>query len=649
VLDPAVSYISSNMASSDTTTYYVVCLHDPCRQEGADFIASCLTKPLVEGGAQLNVRQEKMDRGGGLVLHVTASPKRLYSIAEDMDLKKPDESDIIREFRAAELASFPPVGFVGPLSLADVHKCILYAMELVHFDKEQKALPGHPEVSVMKQAPVLSSYQEAGLIDMFALHDDEGLEKLHADWRAKPFLQPPINEIRNYFGENVALYISFTSFYTAFLVPMAVLGIIHYCLDRFLRFDFIYNNVFFACLNLVAVTVFLELWKRQSNEHAFYFGTAAFRGEYGLNPVTGRDEVQYPMKKTVKKLVLVSLPVTLVCLLVAFALMLMSFESEHMVTEYLRDPYSGEVANDLISQGLTYVPTIVYSILVFVMNLKYLHLAHWLTEWENHRTQEQFERHVVAKLVIFEFVNTFLALFYIAFYLQDIPMLKSQVFTMLIVMQIVNQLQETILPIVLKRPSTRRVMNKIAKKVHKEGDKSKPCEHRQVDFLGCISTEDSQVRHAMWSLQRDPYESTYDDFMELWLQFGHVFLFSSVYPLAAFFALINNIVELRMDAYKLARVMRKPTPRSNRDIGAWYAAFSITSIISVMTNCTLLAMDKDVQDFAPESSNRDWILLFVVIEHLFLAIRVVIDKSIPDVSKKVKLAMDRNDYLLKNR
>jgi hypothetical protein len=44
-------------------------------------------------------------------------------------------------------------------------------------------------------------------------------------------------------------------------------------------------------------------------------------------------------------------------------------------------------------------------------------------------------------LILFEFVNTFLSLFYIAFYLQDIAMLKSQVFTMLIVIQIVNQVR----------------------------------------------------------------------------------------------------------------------------------------------------------------------------------------------------------------
>ncbi len=68
-----------------------------------------------------------------------------------------------------------------------------------------------------------------------------------------------------------------------------------------------------------------------------------------------------------------------------------------------------------------------------------------------------------------------------------------------------------------------------------------------------LDSEDNRVAMANYSLERDPYESTYDDFMELWLQFGHVFLFSSVYPLAAFFALANNLIELRVDAYKLCK------------------------------------------------------------------------------------------------
>jgi hypothetical protein len=48
-------------------------------------------------------------------------------------------------------------------------------------------------------------------------------------------------------------------------------------------------------------------------------------------------------------------------------------------------------------------------------------------------------------------------------------------------------------------------------------------------------------------------------------------------------------------------------------------------------------------------SGKNWALLFVGIEHVFLCIRFAIAFLIPDVSKRVKDAMDRDDFLLKNR
>ena len=49
---------------------------------------------------------------------------------------------------------------------------------------------------------------------------------------------------------------------------------------------------------------------------------------------------------------------------------------------------------------------------------------------------------------------------------------------------------------------------------------------------------------------KDVYE-TYDDYLELYIQFGYVVLFSSVAPFAAFWALLNNFFEIRLDAYKV--------------------------------------------------------------------------------------------------
>lgn len=67
----------------------------------------------------------------------------------------------------------------------------------------------------------------------------------------------------------------------------------------------------------------------------------------------------------------------------------------------------------------------------------------------------------------------------------------------------------------------------------------------------------------------DDYTGTYDDYLEMFVQFGYVVLFSSAYPLAAFWAVINNILEIRADAFKLCTVFRRPMSKRVKDIGAW--------------------------------------------------------------------------------
>lgn len=44
----------------------------------------------------------------------------------------------------------------------------------------------------------------------------------------------------------------------------------------------------------------------------------------------------------------------------------------------------------------------------------------------------------------------------------------------------------------------------------------------------------------------------------MFIQFGYVFLFSAVYPLAGVWAVINNLLEIRADAFKLCKVYQRP-------------------------------------------------------------------------------------------
>ncbi|MEQ2174248.1 hypothetical protein GOODEAATRI_005930 [Goodea atripinnis] len=59
------------------------------------------------------------------------------------------------------------------------------------------------------------------------------------------------------------------------------------------------------------------------------------------------------------------------------------------------------------------------------------------------------------------------------------------------------------------------------------------------------------------------------DYQEMFVQFGYVVLFSSAFPLAAMCALINNIIEIRSDAFKLCTGLQRPFGVRVESIGQW--------------------------------------------------------------------------------
>lgn len=68
------------------------------------------------------------------------------------------------------------------------------------------------------------------------------------------------------------------------------------------------------------------------------------------------------------------------------------------------------------------------------------------------------------------------------------------------------------------------------------------------------------------------------------IQFGFVTLFVASFPLAPLLALVNNILEIRVDAWKLTTQYRRMVPEKARDIGAWQPIMQGIAILAVVTN-----------------------------------------------------------------
>lgn len=149
-----------------------------------------------------------------------------------------------------------------------------------------------------------------------------------------------------------------------------------------------------------------------------------FYGTLGRDPITGKMQPQYPIWKTYALMYCVSIPLCLICMIPAALLAVSQFWLEARVLD--------AVGPDSL---LIWLPSIFEAVCVALFSGKFEVLANWLTDQENHRTQAQYERHRVVKLIALEFVNNFLSLFYIAFWLQDVHLMSSQLMTQLVVFQ----------------------------------------------------------------------------------------------------------------------------------------------------------------------------------------------------------------------
>lgn len=68
------------------------------------------------------------------------------------------------------------------------------------------------------------------------------------------------------------------------------------------------------------------------------------------------------------------------------------------------------------------------------------------------------------------------------------------------------------------------------------------------------------------------------------IQYGFVIFFVAGFPLTPLLALINNFVEIRVDATKFLTSYRRPIPKKVAGLGAWFTILQAVTYIGVVTN-----------------------------------------------------------------
>lgn len=127
------------------------------------------------------------------------------------------------------------------------------------------------------------------------------------------------------------------------------------------------------------------------------------------------------------------------------------------------------------------------------------------------------------------------------------------------------------------------------------------------------------------------YEGTFNDYLEIAVQFGFTALFAAVFPLGPFLAYVNACIEIRSDAFKLVKVNQRPLYRGAADIGTWFSIFSLLAVFSTIVNVLILASTKmyhSVGFCGPTTEEK--LLCAVVIEHVLVTLKFVAQDLIED-------------------
>ncbi|KAF8662796.1 hypothetical protein AX16_001080 [Volvariella volvacea WC 439] len=99
-----------------------------------------------------------------------------------------------------------------------------------------------------------------------------------------------------------------------------------------------------------------------------------------------------------------------------------------------------------------------------------------------------------------------------------------------------------------------------------------------------------------------PEYTLFEDYNEMVVQFGYVVLWSGIWYLAPVMALINNIFEIRSDAFKITVHHRRPLSAIRTDtIGPWLDAMTFLTWLGALCNSALVYL------FRPPSSSPSFL------------------------------------------
>ncbi|XP_011294522.2 anoctamin-2 [Musca domestica] len=382
------------------------------------------------------------------------------------------------------------------------------------------------------------------------------------------------------------------------------------------------NNMTVAFAFLIAIwaVVFLELWKRYSAYLIHSWGLTGYThevehprpqyleklrknkkladkvkdksGQYQFEPEIPFWSVKFSASLASYSVALLSICVSIIAIL-SMIIYRMAQKASHSV---LGDENS--TTYKVMTQPMT--AGFIDLSIITILHYAYSYLAEILTNREYCRTQTEYDNSLTIKIYIFQFVNYYFSLFHIAFLkgkFVGYPMKYNRIFgfrqqecnpggclmelcIQLVIItvgkQLLNAVIENLLPFLKKKWK----------------------ELRSNVGGGKAERMWGMVANGQWfeDYPLQPWTSRvlFAEYLEMVMQYGFITLFGVAFPLAFPLALINNAIEIRTDAGKMLKFIRRPVAQRASDIGVWFSIMTVITRLAVATCAMIIAFSTNL-------------------------------------------------------
>lgn len=471
------------------------------------------------------------------------------------------------------------------------------------------------------------------VLHYFPIHEQYVLDELSDEWFSWIRMDTQFaDKVRDYYGDRVALYFLWQSWYVKWLIFPALVGVAVVLVDILAQTPDNFLCIPF-CILMSVWSVFLpHFWRRQEAKYALKWGTLdmvtalepcrpEYTGQPMINPVTGHIEPFYPWKQRIWK-VLASTAVLVLSGAILVFVIFGLFALRHIAHHSLH-------WHRLIFQ-------VINALIVEIVNMAFSTLARKLTDRENHRTDTEYQSFLLAKVMVFKFVNSYISLFYIAFIKKNYPLfgMKMDCAHDDCMIDLSTQLGCFIILRITLFNFVELAWPKIVMMYRSWEEQGHPC------MLLKSTAHFADMSPAEEQSKMEPYYG-FEDFDEALISHGYATLFVVTTPWALVVLFFATIFEIYLDSQKLLTLHRRPVPSKARSNEPWDSAFEMYGIFSTVTNISVMVFTSAMFDWLTFGEK---LALFFLLEHLILGARLFLKTFVPEIPSNVEVLSIKHQF-----